>query len=324
MPMMRFALAAMAAALVLAAPAAFAQAWPTKPILVVVPLQAGTAVDTVARLVAQRMAENLGKPVVVENQPGAAGQIGAERIARAAPDGYVLGFVNDSILTMLPNLNPNLPYDPVRDFAPVSRVAGNAFGIAVNPDSPFKSLADLVAAARAKPGTVAYATGGNGSPQHMAVAMFAAAANIDLAHIPYKGAAQALTDVVGGQVPVIAQGLGVVQAQAKAGKLRVIAVTGPERSSLLPEVPTVREAGYPGFEFATWFAVIAPRATPEPLLERLNAEVVRAARDPEVRKRLVELGYDVDASSRERLAQSMREGLSRMGAIIRAAGIKAD
>ncbi len=302
--------------------AAAAQGYPAKPILMVVPLQAGTAVDTVARVIAQKMSESLHQPIVVENQPGAAGQIGTERIARAAPDGYTIGFVNDSILTMLPNLNPKLPYDPLRDLAPVSRVAGNAFGIAVNPSFPAKTLGELIAMAKAKPGTINYATGGSGSPQHMVMEMLKAAAGIDLTHVPYKGASQALTDVLGGQVPIIAQGMGVLGTQVKAGKLRVLAVTGPKRSPLFPDVPTAIEAGLPGFEFGTWFAVVAPAGTPRAVLERLNAETVKAASIPEVRDRLVEQGYDVEPSSPERLTESIRDGLARMGKIVREANIK--
>src|SRR5258706_3708037 len=296
--------------------------YPSKPILMIVPLQAGTAVDVVARVVAAKMAESLKQPVVVENTPGAAGQIGTERIVRAAPDGYTIGFVNDSILTMLPNLNPKLPYDPLRDLAPVSRVAGNAFGIAVNPSFPAKTLGELIAMAKAKPGTINYATGGSGSPQHMVMEMLKAAAGIDLTHVPYKGASQALTDVLGGQVPIIAQGMGVLGTQVKAGKLRVLAVTGPKRSPLFPDVPTAIEAGLPGFEFGTWFAVVAPAGTPRAVLERLNAETVKAASIPEVRDRLVEQGYDVEPSSPERLTESIRDGLARMGKIVREANIK--
>ena len=234
------------------------QSYPSRPITMLVPLQAGTAVDNVARAFAQKMSASLGRPIVVENVPGAAGQIGTERLVRAAPDGYTIGFVNDSILTMLPNLNAKLGYDPLKDLAPVSRVAGNAFGIAVNPAFPAKSLAELIAQAKARPGEIHFATGGNGSPQHMVMEMLASAAGVKLTHVPYKGAAQALTDVLGGQLPLLAQGLGVVSVQAKAGKLRVLAVTGAERSPLLPEVPTVRESGIPDFEFATWFAVVVP------------------------------------------------------------------
>jgi tripartite-type tricarboxylate transporter receptor subunit TctC/predicted TIM-barrel fold metal-dependent hydrolase len=302
---------------------AAAQAYPSKPILMIVPLQAGTAVDVVARTVAAKMSERLGQPIVVENQPGAAGQIGTERIARAAPDGYTIGFVNDSILTMLPNLN-KVAYDPLRDLAPVSRVAGNSFAMAVNPAFPAKTVGDLIAMAKAEPGKINFASGGNGSPQHMMMEMFKAAAGVDIVHVPYKGAAQALTDVIGGQVPIIAQGIGVVSSQAKSGKVRVIAVTGLQRSALMPDVPTLNESGLPGFEFATWFAVVAPASTPRTIVDRLNAEIVAAANLPEVRAKLTEQGYDVEASSPARLTQSIQDGLARMGKVIRDAGIKAD
>ena len=298
--------------------------YPSKPILMIVPLQAGTAVDVVARVVAAKMQESLKQPVVVENAPGAAGQIGTERIVRAAPDGYTIGFVNDSILTMLPNLNPRLPYDPLRDLAPISRVAGNAFAVAVNPAFPARTIQDLVAMAKARPGEIHFASGGNGSPQHMMMEMFKAAAGVNLVHVPYKGAAQALTDVIGGQVQVIGQGIGVMNAQAKAGKVRVLATTGKQRSVLMLEVPTLDESGLPGFEFATWFAVVAPANTPRAIIERLHDEVVAAATASEVRSRLVEQGYDVDATTPAQLTESIRDGLAKMAKVIRDAGIKAD
>ena len=298
--------------------------YPSKPILMIVPLQAGTAVDVVARVVAAKMQESLKQPVVVENAPGAAGQIGTERIVRAAPDGYTIGFVNDSILTMLPNLNPRLPYDPLRDLAPISRVAGNAFAVAVNPAFPARTIQDLVAMAKARPGEIHFASGGNGSPQHMMMEMFKAAAGVNLVHVPYKGAAQALTDVIGGQVQVIGQGIGVMSAQAKAGKVRVLATTGKQRSVLMLEVPTLDESGLPGFEFATWFAVVAPANTPRAIIEKLHDEVVAAATASEVRSRLVEQGYDVDATTPAQLTESIRDGLAKMAKVIRDAGIKAD
>ena len=319
----RFILALLAACLAPLA-AAQPQPYPSRPITMLVPLQAGTAVDNVARAIAQKMATSLGRPIVVENVPGAAGQIGTERLARAAPDGYTIGFVNDSILTMLPNLNAKLGYDPLKDLAPVSRVAGNAFGIAVNPAFPAKTLAELIAQAKARPGDIHYASGGNGSPQHMAIEMLASAAGVKFTHVPYKGAAQALTDVLGGQVPLLAQGLGVVSVQAKAGKLRVLAVTGTERSPLLPDVPTVREAGIADFEFATWFAVVAPAGTPRAIVDLLHAEIVKAAAAPDVRDALIPLGYDLAPGSPEQLTESIRAGLARMGRIIREAGIKAE
>lgn len=318
------ALRKLVAVLALFCSASAAAQYPSKPILMIVPLQAGTAVDNVARSLGLRLSEGLGRPVVVENQPGAAGQIGTERIAKAAPDGYTVGFVNDSILTMLPNLNSRLPYDPLRDLAPVSRVAGNTFAIAVQPGYPARSLADLIAMAKAKPLEIHYGSGGNGSPQHMAMELFSAAAGIKLTHVPYKGATQALTDLLGGQVQVLAQGLGVLSAQAKGGKVRLLATTGAARSVLTPDVPSVREAGVPGFEFATWFAVVAPAATPKAIVERLNAEIVKAANLPEVRETLGQQGYEIYASSPQQLEEAIREGLARMGKVIREANIRND
>ena len=311
------------AALLCAAQAA-AQSYPARQILMVVPLQAGTAVDNVARVIAQKLTISLGQPVVVENQAGAAGQIGTERIAKSVPDGYTIGFVNDSILTMLPNLNPRLPYDPLRDLTAVSRVAGNNFGVAVPAAYEAKTLSDLIALARARPGMIHFSSGGSGSPQHMAMEMLGAAAGIKLTHIPYKGAAQALTDLVGGQVQVLAQGLGVMVPQARAGKIRLLATTGAARSPLTPDVPTVREQGLAGFEFATWFAVVAPPGTPRAVVDRLNAEIVRAANLPDVREQLQAQGYVIYGSSPEQLTEAIGDGLTRMGRIIREANIRVE
>jgi tripartite-type tricarboxylate transporter receptor subunit TctC len=203
-------------------------------------------------------------------------------------------------------------------------VAGNMFGIAVNPAFEAKTFEQLLTLARSKPEAIHFASGGNGSPQHMVMEMVNAAANVRMVHVPYKGAAQAMTDVIGGQVPVIAQGLGVITSQAKSGKLRVLAVTGTQRSPLMPEVPTAAEAGLPGFEFSTWFAVVAPAGTPRAVIDRINREIQYAARLPETRDRLAEQGYDVDPTSPEKLAEAIRDGRAKMTTIVRAAGIKPD
>ncbi len=309
-----------------------AQSYPARQILMVVPLQAGTAVDNVARTLAQRMAQSMGQSIVVENQAGAAGQIGTERIAKSAPDGYTIGFVNDSILTILPNINPKLPYDPLKDLAPVARVAGNNFGIAVPANSSAKTLAELLGQARDKPGAVNFSSGGNGSPQHMAMEMLAAAAGVKMTHVPYKGAAQALTDLVGGQVQVIAQGLGVMVPQAKAGKIRLLATTGTARSPLTPDVPTVRETAGSGagtstlasFEFATWFAVVSPAGTPRAIIDRLNSEILKAAALSEVRDQLQSAGYVIYGSTPEQLTASITDGIAKVGKVIREANIKVE
>src|SRR5262249_22105016 len=221
--------------------------YPDKTIRMVVPLAAGSAVDNAMRIVTERMAENMGQAIAIENQPGAAGLIGAERVAKAAPDGYTIGGFNDSIMTMLPNLYRKMPWDILKDFEPVSLVATVEWGLVANNSAPYKSAADLIAAAKAEPGKIFYASGGNGSPQHIAMALFASNAGISLTHVPYKGATQAAQDIASGQVPVGFQGLATVTTLVRGGKLKLIGVTTPARLPQFGDVPTVAESGLPGF-----------------------------------------------------------------------------
>src|SRR4051812_27858017 len=260
-----------ASLLLLALPfASSAQApFPSKPILMVVPLAAGSAVDAAARIVAQRMSINMGQSIVIENQPGAAGLIGAERVAKAAPDGYTIGGFNDSIMTMLPNLYAKMTWDIVKDFEPVSLVATVEWGLVASNDAPFKTAGDLIAAAKANPGKIFYASGGNGSPQHIAMALFASNAGVTMTHVPYKGATQAAIDVAGGQVPVAFQGLATVSSLVRGGKLRLLGVTTREPLAQFPGVPTVATSGLPGFEFNSWFAIMAPAGTPRDIVATL-------------------------------------------------------
>ena len=281
--------------------AAAQSVYPSRTIQMIVPLAAASAVDNAARIIAQRMSESMGQAIVIENQPGAAGLIGAERVAKAAPDGYVIGGFNDSIMTMLPNLHASLPWDILRDFEPISLVATVEWGLVVNNDSPYKSAADLIAAAKANPGRINYGSGGNGSPQHVAMEMFASSAGISLTHVPYRGATQAALDVASGQVAVAFQGLATVTSLVRGGKLRLLAVTTRTRLPQFPEVPTVSESGLPGFEFNSWFALMAPARTPKPIIARLNAEVQKALADPDVRSRLDAQGLTVRGSSPEEL-----------------------
>src|ERR1700731_2371165 len=223
--------------------AAAQSAYPNRPIQMIVPLAAASAVDNAARILAQRMSENMGQAIVIENQPGAAGLIGTDRVAKATPDGYVLGGFNDSIMTMLPNLYTTMSWDILRDFEPISLVATVEWGLVVNNDSPYRNAADLIAAAKANPGKINYGSGGNGSPQHVAMELFAATPGISLTPVPYKGATQAAVGVAAGEVPVAFQGLATVAGLAKGGKLRLIAVTTPRRLPQFAEVPTVSESG---------------------------------------------------------------------------------
>src|SRR3954463_1880122 len=259
-----------------------AQDYPAKPILFLMPLQAGSAVDVMLRIVAQKMSDNLGRQIVVENQPGAAGMIGAERVKRAAPDGYTIGVLNDSILTMIPNVRP-VPYDPVKDFVPIGVVAGITWVLVANNDLPVKSVADLVTFAKSRPGKIDYSSGGVGSPQHVAMEAFKAATGVYLVHIPYRGATQAALDVITNQVQVHFSAVSIVQPHIRAGRMRALGVPGAARSPLLPEVPTMAEAGLPGFEWRTWASLMLPVGTAKPIVVRLNAGLVKAVNAPDVR-----------------------------------------
>ena len=323
-PARRIALALACAAALPWAGAAHAQAYPAKPIRMIVPLAAGSAVDVAARLLAAKMAQSMGQQVVVENIVGAAGIIGASQLAKAAPDGYTIGGFNDSILTMVPNLNPNTPFNPLTDFVHVSRVAIIEFSIAVPTASPWKSAADMVAAAKAAPGRYTYASGGNGSPQHMGGALFAAHTGIDIKHVPYRGASQAALDAAGGQVDMTVQGIATVAALAKSGKLRLIGVMADQRHPEYPDTPTLKEAGISGFDYSTWFGLTLPKGTPREIVDRWNAEVAKALADPEMRQRFASVGLKPDGGSAQAMTGHVREQLARYGKAIKDNGIKGD
>jgi len=304
--------------------AAAQQAYPNKPIRMVVPLAAASAVDNAARIVTTKMSSNMGQQIVIENMPGASGQIGADRVAKAAPDGYTIGGFNDSIMTMLPNMGPKLPWDILKDFEPVSLVATVEWGLVANNDSPLRSAADLIAAARANPGKIDFGSGGNGSPQHIAMALFAANAGIKLTHVPYKGASQAALGVAAGEVPVGFQGLATVAGLVRGGKAKLIGVTTRAPLPQFPGVPTVSESGMPGFEFNSWFTVMPPAGTPKEIITRLNAEIVKALGDPDVRASLLDQGLTVRGTSPEELAAATRDQLARYARLFKEAGIKGE
>jgi tripartite-type tricarboxylate transporter receptor subunit TctC len=295
--------------------------YPNKPIHMIIPLAAASAVDNAARIVTQRMSINMGQQIVIENMPGASGLIGAERVAKSAPDGYTIGGFNDSIMTMLPNLYPKMPWDIVKDFEPVSLVATVEWGLVANNSAPYKNAGDLIAAAKAEPGKIFYGSGGNGSPQHIAMALFASNAGINLTHVPYKGATQAALDVASGQVPIAFQGLATVASLVRGGKLKLIGVTTPARLTQFPDVPTVAESGLPGFEFNSWFAVMAPAGTPSEIVTRLNAEIVKALADPEVREKLAAQGLTIRGTSAQELGAATRVQLAKYARLIKQSNI---
>ena len=299
-------------------------AYPNKPIRMIVPLAAGSAVDVAARIVAQKMSTNMGQSVVVENQPGAAGIVGADRVAKAAPDGYTIGGFNDSIMTMVPALQPKMPWDIVRDFAPVSLVATVEWGLVANPTVAYANAGGLIAAAKAAPGKLDYGSGGIGSPQHIAMALFASEAGVTMNHVPYKGATQAAVGVGGGEVAVAFQGLATVNSLIKANKVKLLAVSTPRRLPQYPDAPTVSESGLPGFEFNSWFAVLAPAGTPSEIVGKLNAEIVKALADPQVREQLTAQGLTPRGSSADELGAATRLQLAKYATLIKKADIKAE
>jgi tripartite-type tricarboxylate transporter receptor subunit TctC len=296
-------------------------AWPVRPVRVVVPFAPGGALDTVARAVSQRLAERLGQPVVVENKPGAANVIGMEAVARAAPDGYTLLFAA-APLALNVALGVKQPFDPLKDFAPVSLVASIPGVVLVNPATPHRSLKDLVDAARARPGGLDYATAGAGSMPHLIGEALRAKTGATLNHIGYKGSVPALQDTIAGTIDVLFDAWIPSGPQIAAGRLRAIAVTSAQRSPLMPEVPTVVEQGFPELVGAGFYGLLAPAGTPAPIVQRLHASVLWAVRETDLGRRLVEQGFEVHASTPLEYAAYVRREIERWTPVVRAAGVK--
>jgi tripartite-type tricarboxylate transporter receptor subunit TctC len=301
--------------------AAQAQGFPSKPIRILVGFAPGGAMDIVARTVGQKMSEGVGQPVIVDNKPGAGSNIAIRALIESPPDGYTVMLVANGLAANAALYQP-APFDPERDVVPVALVARLPVVIAANANSEISSLAKLVEAAKARPGTVLYASPGNGSTPHLAVELFARAAGITLQHVPYKGGSPAINDVLGGQLPLVAVNSVEVLPHVKAGKLRVLAVLTAERVSTLPDVPTIAESGYPGFEASVWHAFIAPRGTPPAVVEKLSAEIRKALAAPEVKDRLAALGAEVSPTGPEPLGALIHLERERYGKVIREANIK--
>lgn len=298
-----------AVVLALAVPALHAQAaYPTGPIRVVVPYPAGSGVDGVARTVIARMAPALGQPIVIENRGGAGGNIGTEMVARAPKDGYTLLF-NATQLVGNPGIS-NVKYDAIKDFAPISLVSRVSAMLVVPADSPAKSVAELIAMAKAKPGALSYASGGNGGIGHYSGELFKSnGGNLDIVHVPYKSAAEQVTSVMTNQTQLAFPALQIALPQVKAGKLRALGVTGPKRSSQFPDVPTMAEAMNPGFTLDAWYGLLAPSGTPEPVIARLHAELVKVLADPAVRQTLTSASQEVVGSTPDEFAQVIAHDL---------------
>jgi tripartite-type tricarboxylate transporter receptor subunit TctC len=301
--------------------AAGAQSYPDRPVRLLIPLAAASAVDVAARMIAEKMGERLGQRFYAENQAGAAGLIGMRAGARAAPDGYTVIVANDSVLNMLPNMKADAGYDPIKDFTPVTQLVGIPLGLIANPAFPATSVSELIALARAKPGTVNYASGGVGSPQHVAMELFTRAAGLTLTHVPYRGATAAVSEIVAGHVPLGFTGLSSVVPLLSEGRIRLLATSTTARLPQLANVPTVGET-LPGFDFVPWCALLLPAQTPPEIVTKLNEAAEAALRDPAVRTRLTELGFEIAGGPPERLAAFMRREFERMGELIRAANIR--
>lgn len=317
----RLALASLLA--VWALPAAWAQNYPAKPLKIIVGYSAGGAVDAVARTVGQALSASLGQAVVIENKPGAGTNIAVKATIDAAPDGYTLMMAANA-LAANPALYQPAPFDPERDLAAVALIGRVPVVIAANTAAPYASIKQLIEAAKAQPGSVAFVTPGNGSTPHMAVEFFERAAGITLQHVPYRGGAQALTDVLGGQLPLIAVNALEALPHVKNGKLKVLAVLSPKRTAIYPDTPTIAESGYPGFEASVWYGLVAPAATPKAILNRLHDEVQKALQTKDVRERMTAVGGEVLPGSAEMFAALIRSERQRYEKLVREANIKPD
>ena len=306
------------------AAAAHAQ-YPNKPVRIIVPSSPGNSSDIMARLIADKLSQTWGQPVLVENRPGADGRIGAEAVARAAPDGYTLFIPNAGVITINPALFGKMSYDPIKDFAPITQVATIVIVLAAHPSLPANSIRELVSLAQAKPGTLHYATAGNsaGIP-YLAGALLRDKAGIDLVHVPYKANAQAQQDLLGGQIQLMYDTLASTLPHAKSGRLKLLAVVGSRRSKALPEVTTLTEAGYPGTEGDAWAGLFATGGTPRAVVEKIHADVVALLQQVEVRERLTALGLDVIGSKPEEFAAVIRADTEKWAGVIRANHIKPD
>jgi tripartite-type tricarboxylate transporter receptor subunit TctC len=322
MTMRTLAVASLCAAALLQAGAAAAQAWPAKPIRMMVPFPPGGSTDIVARIVAQKLGERLGQSIVIENRGGAGGTIGTALIAKSAPDGYNLAIASTSTHVVAPGVYAKLEYDPIKDFAPVGLMAISPYLLVVNPSVPAKSVQELVALAKTQPGKLNYASAGVGSTTQLAMEMLKAASGTYMLHIPYSGNGPAGTAVVAGQVEILFGSLPALLTFAKSGRVRALAVGTPKRSPSLPDVPTVAESGYPGFDASLWLAIVAPAGTPQPIIERLNKELNALVAAADTREAFDKAGTEPMTGTPADLAAMIRDGVPKYAKIIKAAGVK--
>ncbi len=315
---------AAAAALALVAAPAAAQDYPSRPIALIVPYAAGGGNDVMARIVADKMGAALGQPIVVENRGGAGGSIATRQVAHAAPDGYTLGLGGTGTLAIDPTLYPNVGYDPRKDFAPVGLIATSALVVVVHPSVPARTIPELIALAKAEPGGLAYASAGVGSGIHLGAELFASMAGIKLTHVPYKGSAPALTDLLGGPVQIYFSSLPPAIGLVQDGKVRALAVTGPERSKIFPDLPTVAESGLPGYAAVLHYGIVAPAGTPRPVIDKLAGALRTAIASPDVQRRIAADGAEVMGMTPDQYAADIDREEAKWSDVVRRSGAKAE
>lgn len=301
-----------------------AQEYPTKPVRLIIPFAPGGSNDILGRLIGAKLSETLGQQVVIDNRPGAGGSIGVELAARSAPDGYTLVIGHIGTLAVNPTLYRRLPYNPLKDFQPISMLAKVANIMVVHPSVPAKSVKELIALAKAKPGSLVYGSGGNGGAGHLATEYFKLMAKIDMVHVPYKGTGPAVVDLMAGQTHLVFAGIPGIIAQVRAGRLRALGVSTSKRLAIFPDVPTIAEAGVPGYEATQWYGVLAPAGTPKAVVARLNKEIVSALQTTQMQERLAADGSEPLASTPEEFLDFIKEEIARWAPVIKAAGIRVD
>ena len=308
----------------LSSPAALAQAFPNKPLRLICPFPPGGAVDIASRAIAQELSKNLGQPVTVENRPGAGGNIGGAEAARANPDGYTIFMTTSGIQAINPVLYAKMPFDPNKDLVPVSALVSLNNVLVLHPSIKANSVPEVIAMAKSQPGAMNYASSGSGTSIHMSGEMFKSLTGVNITHIPYKGSAPAMTDLLGGQVMMMFDNIPSAIPHIKSGKLKALATTGSKRDPLLPELPTLAEAGVAGYESGVWFGLAVPANTPRDVVMKLNAEAIKGTRSPDFVKRMTELGYNIMGTSPEVMLDMSRAEVQRWGPIVRSSGAKAD
>jgi tripartite-type tricarboxylate transporter receptor subunit TctC len=323
--MTRFITALASAAVLAALPAiAVAQAYPTKPVTIIVPWPPGGPSDIAARPMAKALTENLKQTFIIDNRGGAGGNIGSAMVAKAAPDGYTLLITSSAPIVINPSLYKSMPFDPPKDLAPITNLLRVPLILAVNPSIPAKNLQELIAYVNAQKGKAQYASSGNGTPQHLTAELFKSTAKLDMIHVPYKGSAPAITDLVGGHVPIMFDSAIAILPQIKAGKVRAIAITSAKRSAILPDVPTFTEAGLKGFESYAWYGFFAPAKTPNDIVAKLNAEALKIMKGPEWQKILAETGSENVGESPEQFAAFMKAEATKWAKVVKDSGATVD